>query len=166
MKYEITAERIRTSLQKRLDEETAELEALKNVSINTDHKTLTNRAITGDGARIGDYLGINKALFVSYIVAYSDGSKRYASRDITAYSYYDEAGKEIGANGCIRISRTITPAELADILRDVIESKAEFIGTLQSEFKRAETIAKKHNALVKQINEFNDSVSYASEAQL
>lgn len=160
----ITADQIRANLQKRIAEETAEYIALKNVKINTKHKTLTNKAI--EGATVFNYLDIDKAIRVSYTVTYPDGHIRYASREITAYTYNNPDGSEIGTEGCVRISRTYTPAELAEVLRDIIESKAEFLGTLQSEHKRAESIAKKHNALVEKLKEFNDSISYASEAQI
>lgn len=166
---EITAEQIRANLKQRIDENTAELNALKGVKINTEHKTLTNKAVTGEGARIGDYLGINKALYVSYYVDHSregGSSRKYMCRDITAYSYYDENGKEIGSEGGLRISRTITPKELNDILTDVKDGLASTIGDLKSEYRRAESIAKKHNSLVAKLKEFNDSVSYASEAQI
>lgn len=162
----ITTEQVRKNLQKRIDEYTAELEALKGVTINTKLATLTNRAISGPGARIGDYIGIGKALYVSYSIKYSDGHTRYTSRDITAYSYYDEQGQEIGTSGIQRISRTITPKELQVILQDVTEGLASAIGDLQSEYRRANTIAKQHNALVGKIEQFNKSVSYASKAQI
>lgn len=162
----ITADQIRKNLDTRITENEAELQALKGVKIDTKQKTLTNRAVTGEGARIGDYLGINKALYVSYTIKYQDGHTRYASRDITAYSYTDENGQEIGTNGILRISRTITPAELAVILQDVKDGLASTIGDLKSEYRRAESIAKKHNALVEKLNKFNDGVSYASEAQI
>jgi len=79
--YPITAEQIREKLQTRITENEAELQALKGVKIDTKHKTLSNRAVSGEGARIGNYLDINKALFVSYAIKYQDGHTRYASRD-------------------------------------------------------------------------------------
>lgn len=164
--YPITKEQIRDNLKARITENEAELKALKGVKIDTKHKTLTNRAISGEGAQIDNYLSINKALFVSYAVKYADGHTRYMSRDITAYSYYDQAGKEIGSNGIIRISRTITPAELAVIVQDIKDGLASTIGDLKSEYRRADSIAKKHNALVEKINAFNDGLSYASEAKI
>lgn len=164
--HKITAEEIRENLQKRITEYKAELQALQGVKIDTKQKTLTNRAISGDGARIGDYIGINKALYVSYAIKYDDGHTRYASRDITAYSYEDGNGNEIGTNGYMRISRTITPLELLVILQDVKDGLASTIGDLQSEYRHAVTIANKHNKLVEQLKTFNDSVSCASEAQI
>lgn len=164
--YTMTADEIRQNVQQRIDEYTAELKALKGVKIDTKHKTLTNRAISGEGARIGDYIGIGKALYVSYTIEHNDGSRRYASRDITAYSYNNPDGSEIGSEGYRRISRTITPAELAVIVQDVRDGLASTIGDLRSEYRRADSIAKKRNALVDKINAFNDSVSYASKAAL
>lgn len=162
----ITAEQIRKNLENRITENEAELKALKGVKIDTKQKTLTNRAISGEGARIGNYLDINKALYVSYAIKYKDGHTRYASRDITAYSYTDENGQEIGSKNFIRTSRTITPAELAEILQDVKDGLASTIGDLRSEYRRAESIAKKHNVLVEKIKQFNDGLTYASEAQI
>jgi len=161
----ITAEQIREKLGMRIAEHEAELKALKGVKIDTKHKTLTNRAISGEGARIGDYIGINKALYVSYVVEHGHSCK-YMNRDITAYSYYDENGQELGTKDYTRISRTITPAELATVVRDVMDGLASTIGQLKSEYKRADAIAKKHNKLVEQLKAFNDGVSYASEAQI
>lgn len=162
----ITADKIRTNLQERIAEYKAELQALKGVKIDTKHKTLTNRAISGDGARIGDYIGIGKALYISYKVTRADGGTKYMSRDITAYSYEGLDGKEIGVDGFTRISRTITPAELQAILTSIIEALERNLKELQSEYKRAESIANKHNKLVEQLKAFNNSVSYASEAQI
>ncbi len=160
----ITADQVRDNLQKRITQETAEYIALKSVKLNTKHKTLTNKAI--EGATVFNYLDIDKAIRIPYTIKHPDGHIQYASREITAYTYNNPDGSEIGTEGCIRISRTYTPAELAEVLRDVIESKAEFLGNLQSEHKRAESIAKKHNALVEKLKEFNDSISNASEAQI
>lgn len=160
----ITATEIRKNLDARLAEERAELEALKAVRINTKHNVLTNRAI--EGATVFNYLDINKAIRVSYTVQTPEGGKRYMSREITCYSYNHPDGSEIGTNGILRISRTMTPAEVAEQLRDIVESKAEFIGTLESEYNRAEEIAEQRNALAEQINKFNDGVSYASKAQI
>lgn len=160
----ITADQVRDNLQKRITQETAEYIALKNVKLNTKHKTLTNKAI--EGATVFNYLDIDKAIRIPYTIKHPDGHIQYASREITAYTYNNPDGSEIGTEGIMRISRTYTPAELAEVLRDVIESKAEFLGTLRSEHKRAESIAKKHNVLVEKLKEFNDSISYASEAQI
>ena len=160
----ITVQEIRKNLDARLAEERAELEALKAVKVNTKHNVLTNRAI--EGATVFNYLDINKAIRVSYVVETPEGGRRYCSREITCYSYNHPDGSEIGTNGILRISRTMTPAEVAEQLRDIIEGKAEFIGTLESEHRRAEEIAEQHNALAEQINKFNDGVSYASKAQI
>lgn len=162
--YKITAEQIRQNLDKRLAEDRAELEALKAVKINTKHNKLTNRAI--EGATVFNYLDINKAIRISYVVELPDGGRRYMSREVTAYTYTDKNGQEIGTNGILRISRTLEPAELVEQLKDIIESKANHIGELESERRRAETIARQHNALVERIEKFNDGLSYASEARI
>ena len=165
MKYPITKEEIRRNLQARIDETAAELAALKGVKIDTTHKTLTNRSISGEGARIDNYLSIGKALYVSYTVKTAEHT-RYASRDITAYTYNNPDGTEIGSNGFLRISRTMTPTELNDLLQDVKDGLANTIGELKSEYRRADSIARKHNKLVEQINTFNDGLSYAGKAQI
>lgn len=162
--FTITPEQIRTNLNERLAEERAELKALKSVKINTKHNTLTNRAI--EGGTVFNYMDINKAVRVAYTIERPDGGKRYTSREITAYTYENPDGSEIGTNGIMRISRTQTPAEFAEVLRGIIESKAEYIGTLEIELQRADAIATEHNALVEQINKFNNGVSYASKAQI
>lgn len=162
----ITKEQIREKLAARIAENEAELKALKGIKIDASHKVLTNRAVSGENARIGDYIGLGKALFVFYSVEYKDGHSRHFTRDITAYSYEDENGQEIGSSGGLRISRTITPAELAVIIQDIKDGLASNITNLKSEYRRADTIAKKHNALVEKIEAFNDGLSYASEAQI
>ena len=164
MFYPVTADTIRTNLNKAITEERAEVEALKNVKINTKHKTLTNRSI--ENGRIGDYIGIGKALYVNYTINYPDGHIRYASRDISAYSYVGEDGKEIGTIGFSRISRTITPAELAVIVSEVIENIEKAITNLLDELSRAEEIAAERQKLIDSVNAFNDALSYASEARI
>jgi hypothetical protein len=95
-----------------------------------------------------------------------DGHTKYCSREITAYTYNNPDGSEIGTEGMMRISRTYTPAELAEVLKDVIEGKAEHVGVLESEHRRAEEIAKQHNEIAGAVEKFNSSVSYASKAQI
>lgn len=163
--HEITADEINTNLRERIEETRAELKALKGVKINTNHKTLTNKSITGEGARIGDYLSIGKALYVSYVVETGE-RRKYMSRDITAYTYNNPDGTEIGSNGIMRISRTMTPSELDAQLQSIIATLANELTALEQEKIRAGEIAKKHNELVAQLKEFNDSVSYASKAQI
>lgn len=167
--HPITVDEVRNNVQERIAQTEAELQALKGVTINTKHKTLTNRAIDGPGARIGDYIGIDKALYVSYYAdesATGGSSRHYMSRDITAYTYNNPDGSEIGVDGCMRISRTMTPAELNDVLQSIIAGLANNLTALRREKMRAETIAKQHNRLVDQLKKFNDSVSYASKAQI
>lgn len=162
----ITADEVRSNLQRSIDKSTAKLNALKGVTINTTHKVLTNRAISGDGARIDDYLGINKALFISYAVKYSDGHTGYMSDDIIAYSYYDENGRELGSNSGLRISRVITPNELNHNVQKVVVSLESYIKELKFEYKRADTIVKKRNDLLAKIEDFNNSINSATEAKL
>jgi hypothetical protein len=169
MYYPIAPEEIRKNLKIEITEKESELQALKGVKINTKHKTLTNAAISGKGARIGDYLSIGKALYVSYVVDHSasgGSGRKYMTRDITAYSYFDEKGHEIGSNGMVRISRTLTPTELFEVLRDVKDSIEMALRGLKSEYRRADSIARKHNTLIQKINEFNDSLSYAGQARI
>lgn len=155
---------IEKNISKTIAEVTASMNAFKAVKINTKHKKLTNKAI--ENGTIRDYLSINKCLVVSYSVDYADGSKRYMSDELPAYSYHDENGQEIGTNGFVRISRTITPTELAKLVNDLIQSKKEYIELLQNEYTQAEELANERQAIEKQIEEFNKKVSHASDARL
>jgi hypothetical protein len=161
---DITANEVRTNLLNRYQETEAEAVALEAVKINTKHKTLTNRAI--EGGRIGDYLSFAKALYVSYTVTYQDGSKSYKSLDINAYSYHDENGKELGAEGCIRISRTVTPGELAKTVTELAKSKRETLQDITLELENVPALVKQRNELANTIHEFNEGVSYASGLKL
>jgi hypothetical protein len=161
--HKTTAEQIRTNLQARIEEMAAELEALKSVTINTKHKTLTNRAV--GGGTIINYLNIGKALSVSYAVETAT-RRQYMNRTITAYSYEDEDGRDLGAVNYRRVSRTITPAELADRVAGIIDNLEDALKQLKREYKRADAIARKQNALIDKIKEFNDSISNAGGAQL
>lgn len=165
MKYHIKAEAIRKNLQQRIDNDTAELNALKGVKIDTSHKVLTNRAISGDGATLRNasysmHDKDDKELSVSYVVKWGESGRKYESRIIVARTFTGTS------TGILKDIRLMTPQELADTLQDIIEHLASNIGEFKSEYKRAESIAKKHNALVDKINAFNDGLSYASKAQL
>lgn len=160
--YPITLEALRKQQDTRLAELQAELYALDGVTIDTKHKTLTNRAISGFGARIDDYLSIGNALYVSYQVKHPDGHTQYASRTISAYTYEYPDGTEIGVNGFLRISRTMTPTELVAEVTRVMQGLEESIALLKSERKRAQTLVNQHNKLVAVIKKHNDGVSYNS----
>lgn len=166
MKYNIQARDIKKNLADRIATNKAELQALKQVKVNTKHNKLTNRAI--ENATVFNYIDINKAVRVSFSVEMPDGHTSYKSREITAYSYTDEKGNELGVedNGFTRKSRTITPTEFNIILQDIKDGLASNIGELESEYERAVEITQEHNKLVEQINKFNNSVSYASKAQI
>ena len=150
----------RNALMAKFCERKAELEALEKVKINTGHKKLTNRAI--EGGTIRDYVGTSKALFVNYMVTYPDMHTRYMSETIDAYSYHDEQGNELGADGFIRKSRTITPTELRAILDEIIASKREHIEKLLKEYKQLGPLVEEREALQAQIDAFNEKVSYDS----
>lgn len=157
----ITVSEARNNLIQRFTELQAEAEALEAVKINVKHKTLTNRAVTG--GRIGDYLGINKALYVSYAVTYPDMRVKYQSFELPAYSYHDENGQEIGTNGVVRISRTLTPSELQELVADVVKKKREYIAELEAEFKQVKELVQERQEILEKIEAFNNKVSYASE---
>jgi len=162
--HKTTAQEIQKKLQYRIDTDTAELKALKQVNINTGHKNLNNKSVTG--AKVADYIGIDKAVNVYYQVKHQDGHPEYKHRTITAYTYNDINGVEIGAVNGLRTSRTLTPKEFIVVLNDVIESVASNLGQFKSEYRRADTIAKQQNALVDKINAFNNKLTHASEAQI
>lgn len=155
----ITAKDLQTVLANRINEAEAELEALKAVTINTGHKTLTNKAVTG--GRIGDYIGIGKALFVSY-----QSYHRYMSTDLVAYTYTNPDGTEIGVNGFIRTSRTLTPTELRERLDDLIASRASDIGYLKADLVNATKIVAKYNKMAEQMETFRDGLTWATRGVL
>jgi hypothetical protein len=165
MQYDIKAVDIKNNLQNRIDELQAELAALNGVNVNIKHKKLTNKAISGNGARIANYGGIDKALYLSYSVKYKNGHSKYEHTSYIVYSYNDEKGDELGSDSCLRISRTITPVELVELLSDIITARLESLTGLELEYKKADSIAKKHNKIVKLINEYNEDLSYASKAR-
>ena len=154
-----TVKELQTVLAGRINETEAELEALKAVQINTSHKTLTSRAVTG--GRIGDYLGIDKALYVSY-----QAGHRYMSFDMIAYSYAHPDGSEIGVNGGLRISRTVSPAELRDNLDKVIAGREASLLQLKTDLVNADKIIAKYNRLAEQMSQLLDSTSYATRGVL
>lgn len=155
----VTTKELQDVLATRINEAEAELEALKAVTINTEHKTLTNKAITG--GRIGDYIGIGKALFVSY-----KSYNRYMSTDLLAYSYENPDGTEIGTNGMIRISRTMTPLELKSSLDKFIASREISLKSLKVDLINAAKIVAKYNRLSAQLNELLDGTTWATRGVL
>lgn len=164
MLHKITGDDIRKNLAERIAEHTAELDALKAIKINTAHKTLTNRCI--DGAKIIDYSSINKGYRYNYIVKYADGHTKYEYSEHGAYSYHDKDGNELGANGFLRISRTLEPQELAEQVADLIAQRTNELNNYKKEYKNADAIAKKHNALADKINAYNKTVCYATGAYI
>ncbi len=170
MVYHKTTEQLLSVLDGRIAEHEAELSALKAVAINGNHKTLTNRAVwsevDGVNTRIGDYLGINKALFVSYSVKYLDGHTKYESSTINAYSYDDEQGKEIGSNGMHRISRTITPVELQAELDKLIAMRKKELELLNNDAKNAAKLVREFNAIADKVNAFEDQLTWATRSVL
>ena len=163
--YPVSTDTLKEVLATRIEEAEAELRALKAVAINNKHKALNNRSvwseIDGVNVRVGDYLSIGKALYVSYQV-----NQRYYTTDITAYSYVDEDGKELGVEGYRRISRTITPIELQKVLDSVILNRKDGIKVLKHDLANANTIIKKYNALSDKLENLRDSLSWASRGVL
>lgn len=151
----ITLEALQQNLARRINESEAELEALKRVTINTNHKALTNRSV--ENGRIGDYMGIGKALYISYQFEH-----RYLSFDMIAYSYEDEAGNELGSTGWRRNSRTLTPAELKSALDDVITKRRAALHDLKVDLVNAPKFVKRWNKLAEQHEALVDSVTWAT----
>lgn len=159
-----TAERLKTALAERLADDRAELAALEAVTINTKHKTLTNRAV--EGARLGDYIGIGKALYISYYVEQPNGAKHYKSRDVTVYTYQNPDGSEIGTEGISRISRTMTPTEARAELDRVIEQKRESINDIMEDYLQADKLGAKYDKLNGELEQFMDGLSWAARGIL
>lgn len=151
--YPVTKEKLEQELTACINETESELTALKAVKINTKHKTLTNRAV--DGGTIGDYIGIGKALYVNYMA-----DRNHRTLDVTAYTYLDENGEELGVDGMLRISRTMTPSELQDTLNLVIESREATLKSLKIDFVKAGRIVEKYNKLASQINDLKEASSW------
>lgn len=161
----ITKEQIRQNLKERINADRAQLDALKRVKIDTSHKVLTNRAISGEGAVLRNapysmHDKNDKELSISYVVKTGENGLKYENRTITARVFTGET------TGILKDIRLMTPAELNDQLTDVKDSLANNIADFRDEYRRADSIAKKHNALVEKIEEFNDGLSYASKAQI
>lgn len=159
--HTITKEQLEQALAHRINEAEAELQALKAVAINTNHKTLTNRAVwserDGVSVKIGDYSSIGKALYVYY-----QAGHRYQSTDITAYTYNNPDGTEIGVEGFVRISRTLTPAELQKSLDDIIEGRKKSLKGLKADLVNAEKIVSKHNKIANDLTALENSVTWAT----
>lgn len=159
-----TTQRLKTTLAERLADDRAQLEALKAITIKTTHKALTNRSI--EGARLGDYIDIGKALYISYYVENGSGYKQYKSRDITVYTYQNPDGSEIGAEHGLRISRTMTPTEARAELDRIIDGLQESITSIEADYKQADKIAAKYDKLSDQMESFLDGLTWASRGAL
>jgi hypothetical protein len=164
MVYPISGDTIRANLDLRIREHTSELNALKAIKINTAHKTLTNKCISG--AQIINYLNINKGYKYNYVIEYADGHTKYEYQEHEAYTYHDKDGNELGTNGILRISRALEPQELAQQVADLIARRTSELNKYKKEYENADAIAKKHNALMLKINAYNDAISYATGANI
>lgn len=151
--YPITKESLEQTLSARINKAESELTALKAVTINTKHKSLTNRTI--ENGRIGDYIGIGKALYVDYWADH-----RYLTTDITAYVYTGEV------DGYLRVSRTMTPTELRETLDDMITGREASLLELKADLTNAKQIITKYNTLAKQLDDLLDSVTWATRSVL
>lgn len=161
MAYAKTTENLQHVLAKRINEEEAEIKALEGVKINTKHKALTNRTVEGEGARVGDYIGLGKALYVSY-----RSNNKYMSTDLIAYTYNNPDGTEIGSAGGLRTSRTMTPLELQTSLIKMIEGRKASLIELKKDLANAKRIVAKFNKINEQIESFNNSVTWATRSEL
>lgn len=155
----ITLSTLQQGLTARINQAEAELAAIKNVKINTAHKKLTNATI--ENARLADYLNIGKALCISYSI---DG--QYKMLDITAYTYEDENGQEIGSNGCIRISRTVTPTEAQTIINGVILGREKTLESYKLDLVNASKIVTKYNKIAESLADLENSISWATRSLL
>ena len=154
--YPAQLETVKSKIEARMNETRALITALEGVKINTAHKTLTNKAV--EGGEVGDYLGIGKALYVSYSYARHNGGTAYERHEIPAYAYNNPDGTPIGTEGIQRISRTITPAELARLVSDVVKQRREYLEKLESDMAGIEQTHARYTALAVEINELMDSV--------
>lgn len=155
----ITTKELQNTLATRINEAEAELAALKAVTINVEHKTLTKKAVTN--GRIGDYLSLGKALYVDYQV-----NHRYLHMDINAYTYENPDGTQIGTDGFLRISRTMTPLELKESLDKAIASREVSLAALKLDLVNAKRITAKYNRLSEQMDELRNGLSWAARGVL
>lgn len=163
--YHKTTEELLKVLDARITEHRAEIAALDQVEINTKHKTLSNRAISGYGARLGDYV-VSKALFVSYTIKYTDGHTKYESSTINAYTYEDENGNDLGSIGCLRISRLYTPVEMQEQVNKLIALRQVELKRLEEEANNAAKLVRQYNAIVDKVNAFEDGLTWATRSVL
>ena len=147
-----------------MHETRAYIEALEGVKINTAHKTLTNKAV--EGGEISDYIGIGKALYVSFSYTRPGGGTAYERRDISAYDYNDENGEALGSEGGLRISRTITPAELAGRVADTIQRARDYLARLEADLHNIVQTHARYNALAIEMNALLDSVEAVTAGAL
>ena len=154
--YPAQLETVKSKIEERMDETRALITALEGVKINTAHKTLTNKAV--EGGEIGDYLGIGKALYVNYSYARLGGGIAYERRTIDAYDYNNPYGTTIGTEGIQRISRTITPAELAGRVSDTVKQRREYLEKLEADMAGIEQTHAHYTALAVEMNALMDSV--------
>ena len=153
--YPAQLETIKSKIEERMNETRALITALEGVKINTAHKTLTNKAV--EGGKVDDYLGIGKALYVSYSYAHN-GVTAYERHPIAAYDYNNPDGTPIGTDGIQRIIRTITPAELARLVSDAVKQRREYLKKLEADMAGIEQTHARYNALAIEINKLLDSV--------
>ena len=154
--YPAQLETVKSKIEARMNETRAIITALEGVKINTAHKTLTNKAV--EGGEIGDYLCIGKALYVSFSYTRHNGGTSYERRDISAFDYNNPDGTPIGTEGMQRISRTITPAELAERVADTIQQRREYLEKLEADMAGIEQTHARYTELAIEMNALMDSV--------
>lgn len=164
--HTITKEQLEQALAHRINETEAEISALQSVIINTKHNTLTNRAVSSTAesvsVKVDDYIGIGKALYIYYQFRKDGVYMSNQKIDITAYTYNNPDGTEIGTEGIMRISRTMTPAELQIEVDKVIEYRKKSLKELKTDLVNASKIVSKHNKIVNDLTALENSVTWAT----
>lgn len=155
----ISEQELRDALTLRLGQIDAELTALKAVTINTDHKTLTNRAISPDTASIRTQsysLTGTKELAVYYSEPTEYGNTRGTSTTIDAS---EETGETVNY---LKQYRTITPQQLRLKLDAVIDGRQHTRDAVAADLTNVPQIVASHNHLVDMIEAHNNSITYAA----
>lgn len=140
MRYYKTLEQVQADFNERKADAVAKLAAWEKVTINASHKALTARAI--EGARIGDYLSIGKALYITYSVGH-----RYYTDNMAVYSYTAEDGGSLGSDGILKNSRTLTPREASELVSEHVEKLRQYVADLETDTAQLEGVYKEYAAI-------------------
>ena len=139
MRYYKTFGQVKSDFNERKADAAAKLEAWEKVKINASHKALTARAI--EGGRLDDYLGIGKAIYISY-----NTGNRYHSDNLTVYSYEDQNGQSLGTSGIMKNSRTLTPREASEAVAEHVERLRQYVADLEADEAQLESVYKEYAA--------------------